>query len=132
MPRRLLLLLFIGLVASEARDVARYLKQCGFVTSLKTTKCVFVSRQRAADIRRGFQKNVAVQKQLKNLAKMATKNVTKVKEACIEAVECIEELKCPPASDDFRDVTEFCWRAKFARGSYANMDCVKLTGKRYD
>uniref|UniRef100_A0A1I7UWB9 G_PROTEIN_RECEP_F1_2 domain-containing protein n=1 Tax=Caenorhabditis tropicalis TaxID=1561998 RepID=A0A1I7UWB9_9PELO len=79
--------------------VARYLKSCGVITSLKTTKCV--------------KKSDEVDKELKAFAKSKDKDLSKIKASCKETVDCIKDLKCKPLEEDHKETLDLCGRALF-------------------
>ncbi|CAI2355157.1 unnamed protein product [Caenorhabditis sp. 36 PRJEB53466] len=97
--------LFVSVVFAASSDketegkVARYLKSCGVITLLKTSKCV--------------TKSDAVDKELKAFVKTKEKDLTKIKAACRETRDCIKELKCKPLEEDHKETLDLCGRALF-------------------
>ncbi|CAI5452735.1 unnamed protein product [Caenorhabditis angaria] len=83
---------------SDSR-VSKYLKQCGFLNSVKTAKCVYDSKK--------------IKEELRELAKRKDQDYSKVRDACQKTMDCIYGLKCKPAEDDNKDMLNLCWTATF-------------------
>ncbi|CAI5452736.1 unnamed protein product [Caenorhabditis angaria] len=98
----IILLIFVSTEEDETEmdtRITSYLKQCGFLNSLKTTKCVLASRK--------------IKSESKKIAASKKHDLSKLQEACKSTVSCLQDLKCRPAEEDHKDTINFCWRANF-------------------